>query len=57
MTTLQMFTFGPGFRVYYGIVGKRIVLLLMGGSKKTQNKDIQTAQTLWKAYQDEQEGE
>jgi putative addiction module killer protein len=51
------FTFGPGFRVYYGIAGKRIVLLLMGGSKKTQNKDIQTAQQFWKAYQDEPEGE
>lgn len=51
------FMFGSGFRVYYGLAGKRIVLLLMGGSKKTQNKDIQTAQTLWKAYQDEQKGE
>jgi putative addiction module killer protein len=49
------FTFGPGFRVYYGIVGKRIVLLLIGGSKKSQNKDIKTAQTFWKDYLDSQE--
>lgn len=50
------FTFGPGFRVYYGLVGKRIVLLLMGGSKKAQNRDIKAAQNFWKAYQDEQGG-
>lgn len=50
------FSFGPGFRVYYGLVGKRIVLLLIGGSKKNQNKDIKAAQKFWRAYQDEQEG-
>jgi putative addiction module killer protein len=49
------FTFGPGFRVYYGIVGKQIVLLLIGGSKKNQDKDIKTAQKFWKAYQDDQQ--
>lgn len=50
------FTFGPGFHVYYGLVEKRIVLLLIGGSKKTQTKDIRTAQNAWDVYQNEQEG-
>lgn len=51
------FTFGPGFRVYYGLAGKQVVLLLTGGSKKGQNKDIKAAQKLWKAFQKEQQGE
>jgi putative addiction module killer protein len=49
------FTFGPGFRVYYGIVGSRVVLLLIGGSKKGQNRDIKAAQKFWKAFQREQQ--
>jgi putative addiction module killer protein len=48
------FTFGPGFRIYYGIAGKHIVLLLFGGSKKNQDKDIKTAHKFWKAFQDDQ---
>jgi putative addiction module killer protein len=48
------FTFGPGFRIYYGIAGKQIVLLLFGGSKKNQDKDIKTARKFWKAFQDDQ---
>ena len=34
---------GPGYRLYYGMIGKKIVLLLCGGDKKTQNKDIRQA--------------
>ena len=48
------FTFGPGFRIHYGMTGKQIVLLLFGGSKKSQDKDIKTAQKFWKAFHDEQ---
>lgn len=48
------FFFGPGYRIYYGLVERRLVLLLVGGSKKRQNKDIQVAQQLWAAYQREQ---
>ncbi|MCB9799643.1 MAG: type II toxin-antitoxin system RelE/ParE family toxin [Candidatus Omnitrophica bacterium] len=44
--------FGPGLRVYYGLEGSQIVLLLCGGDKKSQVKDIQTAQYLWKEYQE-----
>ena len=32
--------FGPGYRVYYGIFKDEIILLLMVGSKKTQESDI-----------------
>jgi len=42
--------FGPGYRIYFGQEGTRIVILLGGGSKKTQEKDIRTAQTLWAEY-------
>lgn len=34
---------GKGYRVYYSRVGKEIILLLCGGDKKTQNKDIKKA--------------
>ncbi|MEL6578146.1 MAG: type II toxin-antitoxin system RelE/ParE family toxin [Cyanobacteria bacterium J06621_12] len=45
--------FGGGYRIYYGISGKKIILLLTGGAKKTQNKDIKTARRYWKAYRNE----
>jgi putative addiction module killer protein len=38
--------YGPGYRVYYVQQGDRLIILLAGGSKKTQSKDIQTAITL-----------
>ena len=34
---------GPGFRVYYAVVGKAVILLLYGGDKKTQASDIARA--------------
>ena len=42
--------FGPGYRVYFGNDGKTIVILLCGGSKKSQNKDIALAQKYWAEY-------
>lgn len=42
--------FGPGYRIYYGVQGKRIILLLCGGNKKTQKKDIQCAKVFWNDY-------
>lgn len=42
---------GPGYRVYYGEDGPKIVLLICGGDKATQTKDIRRAQELWAAYQ------
>jgi putative addiction module killer protein len=42
--------FGPGYRIYFGQEGDELVILLGGGSKKRQDKDIQTAQMLWAEY-------
>jgi len=39
--------YGPGYRIYYGKTETSIVILLCGGSKKTQSNDIQLAQTYW----------
>ena len=41
--------FGPGYRIYFGQDGEALVLL-GGGSKKQQNKDIKLAKTRWKEY-------
>ena len=45
--------FGPGYRVYYGKREKVVIILLGGGDKKSQNKDIANAQQLWKGMKDE----
>jgi len=42
---------GPGYRVYYAISGHRVVLLLCGGEKKTQDADIDRAVTYWQDWQ------
>lgn len=42
--------FGPGYRIYYGEDGLRLVILLMGGDKSSQSKDIQKAREYWKDY-------
>ena len=44
--------FGPGYRVYYGREGSLVVILLCGGSKGTQARDILRAQRHWKEYLD-----
>lgn len=42
--------YGPGYRVYFGQEGPTIVLLLCGGDKQTQSKDIETAKQYWREY-------
>ena len=42
--------FGPGYRVYYGYDGPKVVILLAGGTKKHQDKDIDTAKKRWTDY-------
>ncbi len=42
--------FGPGYRVYFGKDGDTIIILLGGGIKKRQQKDIEAAQDLWREY-------
>ena len=44
---------GAGYRVYYSISGKEIILLLCGGSKSTQNKDIDKAVEYLKKFKEE----
>ena len=41
---------GKGYRVYYAWDGSKIVLLLCGGNKSTQNADIENARTYWRDY-------
>ena len=45
--------FGPGYRVYYAREGRTVYLLLSGGDKSSQNKDIKTAIAMWKQIQRE----
>jgi putative addiction module killer protein len=42
--------YGPGYRVYFGNMGKHIVLLLCGGSKASQQRDIKRAKEFWNDY-------
>ncbi len=42
--------FGPGYRIYFGKDGERIVILLGGSSKKRQNTAIAAAQAAWAEY-------
>ena len=39
--------YGPGYRVYYGIHGDELILILVAGSKRTQTADIKKARTYW----------
>lgn len=42
--------FGPGYRVYFGKDRDTLVILLGGGTKKRQQRDVENAQTLWQEY-------
>lgn len=42
--------FGPGYRVYFGQIGKQCVLLLCGGSKRAQSSDIEKAKEYFEDF-------
>lgn len=42
--------FGAGYRVYFGKDGDQLILLLLGGDKSTQSRDIKKAQEYWLDY-------
>ena len=41
---------GPGYRVYFGRDGETLIILLGGGTKRRQRRDIELAQQLWRDY-------
>ena len=43
---------GTGYRVYYAQVDQTIVLLLCGGGKSSQNRDIERAKNYWTLYKE-----
>jgi putative addiction module killer protein len=38
--------YGPGYRVYFKKIGQKVIILLAGGDKKSQSRDIKTALSL-----------
>ncbi len=48
------FHFGPGYRIYFGEVDDTIVLLLCGGAKSSQARDIERAKDYWRQYKEAQ---
>jgi putative addiction module killer protein len=42
--------FGPGYRIYFGKDGDHLVILIGGGTKKRQQREITAAQECWAAY-------
>jgi putative addiction module killer protein len=43
--------YGPGYRVYFGQVGTKLVILLCGGDKSSQSEDIKRAIEYWEDYE------
>ena len=48
--------FGPGYRIYFGRDGETIIILLTGGTKTRQQRDIDTAHAFWQDYKRDKRG-
>jgi putative addiction module killer protein len=48
--------FGPGYRVYFGRDGETLVILLTGGTKKRQQRNIDAAHAYWQDYKQGKRG-
>jgi putative addiction module killer protein len=46
------FHFGPGYRLYFAIDGRTVIILLCGGDKGSQRADVRRAKEFWKDYQE-----
>ena len=44
--------YGPGYRVYFGQKGHTLVVLLCGGDKRTQDRDIRLARQFWQEFKE-----
>ncbi|HTE37006.1 MAG TPA: type II toxin-antitoxin system RelE/ParE family toxin [Reyranella sp.] len=48
--------FGPGYRLYFGRDGETLIILLAGGTKNRQQRDIETARRYWEDYKRRKRG-
>ena len=48
---------GPGYRLYFGLDGLKLVILLAGGNKRSQESDIKHAKSYWHDYQERKQAE
>ena len=46
------FTMGPGYRLYFAIEKRKIILLLLGGDKGSQTRDIKKAKSYWQDFKE-----
>jgi putative addiction module killer protein len=47
---------GPGYRLYFGRPGDRVVILLCGGDKGSQARDVERAREFWRDYRSRTDG-